>query len=84
MKYFSTATDLAYEYDLPKLLHSQHVSDKRKKDQELLMEYHINHHLVKEIGKLLMDNVMFFRKAGYYFQCRICLTRFFKSEENAR
>ena len=81
---FSTASDLAYEYDLPKLLHSTHMSDKRKKDLDLLMEYHMNHHLIKEIGELLMDNIKFFRKAGYYYQCGICLTRFFKTETNAR
>ena len=58
-----------------------HIQSKKQKD---FWHYHRLYHLIVETGELLIENIKFFKRAGYKYQCIICKTFFSKTLPDAR
>lgn len=72
--------DLAFEYGLPRL-----ASDTvQRKSIDAFLDVHLVQHMVDDIGKMVLENITFFKKIQYYYQCTVCWIRFFKDFDSLK
>jgi len=75
-----TRHDLAMEYGFPQLA----ASTVSQKSIDLFLDVHLVQHVVEDIGKMMLENIAFFKRIHHYYQCTVCWVRFFKDFDSLK
>lgn len=49
-----------------------------RKHIDSFLDVHFAQHMIEDISKMMLENIAFFKKIHYYYQCTVCWVRFFR------